>query len=350
MTRPARSSFPGIRWAARVRRFAFRILLATGWASAAAVSAAPPPPETLSAADRAALEKANIRVERGNAFALEGRFRKAEQEYRAAVRTFPRHVDALYNLAVVYRRMKRPKKAEETYRRLLQVDPDSPDALTDLGDLLDDRGEREEAEKLYRRAVEVSPGFGRAWNNLGFLLQKEGRLEEAAEAFRQYVRIQERRGAPTAWGWYNLGCSLLELGRVRDAKQALLKAAERLPDDYLVNNALGNVYVVQGLPTQALLRFRRAQKANPKYAPVYEGLGDVYAARGETGKALEMYEEAVRLRPDYAAVHLKLGRLLRDSDPAKAKLHFQAYLRYGKRPEFLKEAKEACGLPSGEGK
>ena len=289
----------------------------------------PPDPRTLPADRLRDLRRANTRVERGNEFMRQGMERSAEREYHAALALFPEHVDALYNLGVVYDKTGRKDEARKAYEQMLRIHPRSADARTALGDLWADAGDAVKAEAFYRDAISANPRFGRAHNNLGFLLKKQGRRREATEAFAAYAEIEQRKEKPDPYAFYNLGCALLETGDASRAKEALLKAADRLPDDPLVNNALGNVYLAQGLHTQALLRFRRAQKADPSYPPVWEGLGDVDAARNEPHRAIEMYRQALRLREDYPGVHFKLGVLLREQDPAAALLHFRAYLRYG---------------------
>ena len=316
---------------------------------AAAAMGQPPDPRTLSGDRLRDLRRANTRVERGNEFMRQGLERSAEREYEAALNLFPEHVDALYNLAVVYTKTGRKDEAKGAYERLVRIHPGSADARTALGDLHAEAGEAAKAEGLYRDAIEANPRFGRAYNNLGFLLQKQGRRQEATEAFAKYAELEGRKEKPDPYAFYNLGCALLEAGEPSRAKESLLKAADLLPDDHLVNNALGNVYVVQGLYTQALLRFRRAQQAEPEYPPVWEGLGDVYAARNEPERAIEMYRHALRLREDYPGVHFKLGNLLRARDPAGALLHFRAYLRYGTVPHLRKQAEQFCReLEAGE--
>jgi Tfp pilus assembly protein PilF len=326
-------------------------MLATALALAAVarVLGRPPDPRTLSEDRLRDLRRANIRVERGNEFMRQGLQRSAEREYSAALKLFPDHVDALYNLAIVYEKTERKDKARETYEQMLRVHPGSAAARTSLGDLYADAGDVIRAEGLYRDAIDANPRFGRAYNNLGFLLQRQGRHEEAVEAFGTFAEQELAKEKPDPFAFYNLGCALLEAGEPSRAKEWLLRAVDILPDDHLVNNALGNVYVVQKLHTQALLRFRRAQQAAPGYAPVWEGLGDVHAARNEPDKAIEMYREALRLRPDYPGVHFKLGGLLEGRDPAGALLHFREYLRYGTVPSLKKQAEEACRRLEGNG-
>jgi tetratricopeptide (TPR) repeat protein len=136
---------------------------------------------------------------------------------------------------------------------------------------------------------------------------------------------------------------LLNRGFVKEAKPLLLEALGLDPDSVYINNALGNVYVIEGNAGLALSHFQAAKKIADKnrmdYPPVYEGLGDVYAMRGEMAKAKDAYQTVLRLRFDYASVHYKLGEIAaKEKDTKRAIEHFQNYIKYGKDPRLIERA------------
>ena len=54
---------------------------------------------------------------------LEGELQKAEAHYKSCLQNQPSHVDALYNLGVIYHRTNRNEEAVETFKKLLTIDP-----------------------------------------------------------------------------------------------------------------------------------------------------------------------------------------------------------------------------------
>jgi Tfp pilus assembly protein PilF len=119
----------------------------------------------------------------------------------------------------------------------------------------------------------------------------------------------------------------------------LQKSIDSDPSIPYYNNAMGDIYLAEKRPDDALVYYRKAIEKDEKYAPAYSGMGDAYRQLGDVGKAADAYRKALGLRKDYAVVHYKLGLLYEDTDPAQAIKHFENYLASGKTLEFQSEAK-----------
>jgi tetratricopeptide (TPR) repeat protein len=307
------------------------------------------------------LNESQEQVKKGAEFYKARRYDRALLEFLGALKTAPNNTDALYNIGVTNTRLAEKAAAENkksdaarfqkdakgAYEQLLAIAPKHADALTNLGELHDGEGDTKRAEELYRRALEANPNFGRALHNLGILVENSGRIEEAIKLYQRHVELEDAKpvSAREPYAYYSLGVAFLNRGLVKDAKPLFLKARDLDPDSIYINNALGNVYVIEGNAGLALSHFQDAKKIADRnrmdYPPVYEGFGDVYNMRGETAKAKEAFQTALRLRPDYASVHYKLGEIaVKEKDNKRAIECFQNYIKYGKDPRMIERVQK----------
>jgi len=77
-----------------------------------------------------------------------------------------------------------------------------------------------------------------------------------------------------------------------------------------VHTELGAGYYAQNKMAIALDEFTHATKADPGYAPAYNGLGLVYGALGEDAKAEESFKKSLALAPNDSQTHNNYGSFL----------------------------------------
>lgn len=136
----------------------------------------------LSENDKHALAEANKFAERGNQFVQSGSLPRAKAEYQRAINIFPRHLDVLYNLAIVCERLNQKNEAIDTYKRYLAIKPEDADVWTQVGVLYDEGNKKADAQAAYEKALAINPNFGRARHNLGVLLEEGGKTRRSAKA------------------------------------------------------------------------------------------------------------------------------------------------------------------------
>ena len=289
--------------------------------------------------DKKTLAEANKYVERANQFVQNKSLPRAKSEYLKALKIFPQHLDALYNLAIVCEKLGQNDEAVEHFQRYLQIHPDA-DVWTQLGVRYDESDKKTEAKAAYEKAIALDPNFGMAHHNLGVLLKEEGRYPEAQEQLELFVRLEEKAGRQNGDAYYSLGTLYLARGRFKEAKLTLQKALDTDPSVSYYNNAMGDACLAEKQTELAIGAYQKALEKDPKYAPAYSGLGDAYRQQGDPKKAAESYRKALELRSDYPVVHYKLGLLYEDTQPAEAIKEFEKYLSSGKNTgEFATEAK-----------
>jgi tetratricopeptide (TPR) repeat protein len=293
----------------------------------------------LTEADNHAIAEANKYCERANEFVKGSSLPRAKAEYAKALKIFPRHLDALYNLAVVCEKLGQNDEAIGHYKHYLELSPNDPDVWTQLGVRYDEAGKKADAQAAYEKALASNPKFGVAHHDLGVLLKEAGQFDAAQQHLETFVKLEEEAGRQNGDAYYSLGTLYLARGRIKDAKLTLQKSLDADPSVPYANNAMGDVYLAEKQAELAISAYRRALLKDPKYAPAYSGLGDAYRQQGDRDKAAEAYRKALELRRDYPVVHYKLGLLFEDTKPGEAIKNFENYLASGKNLEFQNEAK-----------
>lgn len=111
------------------------------------------------------------------------------------------------------------------------------------------------AEKEFRKVLAVDPSDAQALNYYGYMLAEQGiRLEEAARLVKQALAIDSNNSAYLD----SLGWVYFKQNRLADARDFLLKAIARSPDDPTILGHLGDVYQGLGQTDLALTTWEKA--------------------------------------------------------------------------------------------
>jgi type IV pilus assembly protein PilF len=139
------------------------------------------------------------------------------------------------------------------------------------------------------------------------------------------VSPEKKRQAEAA---RNLGEAHLREGNPTMALRELLKAQELNPEDPVLYNDMGLVYMAKEKYDIAIQQFEKALQLNPNYSPAKNNLGSAYLAKKEWDKAIRMLEN-VTGDMLYATPHFPL-----------ANLGWAYYNKgdYAKAEKYLKEA------------
>ena len=86
-------------------------------------------------------------------------------------------------------------------------------------------GEDAQAHDSFMHALRLNPNLSNAWLGLGLLARKEGNAAEAVSDLSRSLELQ-----PTAQGYFELGQTLAQSGRIPEALDSYLRALEIAPD------------------------------------------------------------------------------------------------------------------------
>lgn len=218
--------------------------------------------------------------------------------------------------------------AKETY-----TPEDDPKRLIDLDNKVHEvvdlysRGRLDEAVKLARELVRTRPSMSIGHSLLSQALLQAGRKREALDA----MQAARKQGAVSDTMLRQLGLTLSETGRSREAIEVLQPLAEKVGDPQSLNayalalsesgkqkealetlqkvlkadpdnpkawEQLGLVELRLGNWAQARDRSRRALELNNRLPLAWNNLGVALFQLGQKGQALDAWQKAVDLKPD----------------------------------------------------
>jgi Flp pilus assembly protein TadD len=176
-------------------------------------------------------------LSKGNALAIQRRFREAAAVYQQILLLEPTHTDALNNLGVMHAEQRLLAEAIACYDRALASDPRNADAYYNKGNAFWSMERRAEAAEAYQNALHLRPDFAEAHLNLGIALAGLGNPVDAVGHYQKAIQL---KAALAAEGHNNMGLALAHQGRHEDALPCFERALELRPDfaDAHYNRAL----------------------------------------------------------------------------------------------------------------
>jgi tetratricopeptide (TPR) repeat protein len=156
-----------------------------------------------------------------------------------------------------------------------------------------------------QKAIDRSPAFSEAINMMGTVYYQQRDYRKAEEWFRRALVVDPQAYDPMI----NLGGTLINLGRYREALPFNIAGANRRPNDALANTQLGTNLFALGHFDNAIPYLQRAKRLDPAhFSHPQVMLAEIYLRRGDNAAALSELEEYIRLHPDDAlAAQLREG-------------------------------------------
>jgi Flp pilus assembly protein TadD len=165
-------------------------------------------------------DRPEARVTLGTFFARRRQATEAEAEYRAAMRLWPRYIQAYVNLADLYRSLGRDAEGEAILHEALALAPDDATALHALGLTLVREHRLSEAMPLLAKAAALDPQRARYSYVYAIALSSSGRRDEALRVLED-SRLRHPTDRDTLF-------ALTDLLRSTGDRSAALRSAEAL--------------------------------------------------------------------------------------------------------------------------
>jgi type IV pilus biogenesis/stability protein PilW len=214
-----------------------------------------------------------------------------------------KEADARMRMGVTYLDQRNLPMAMQELAKASELDPENAEVEMVLGLTYQARGDLSKAEEHLRRAISMKSDYAEARNNLGIVLAERKEWDKA----------------------------------IREFEAAAENVMYTTPERAYFN--LGEAYRAKGDPANAEGAYRRAVRANDRYAPAYTALSGVLGGRGKWNDAASVLSRCVEVLPGYASCWMDLGRaylrLSRPSDAAKA---FDKVLEVSNDPEMRIQA------------
>ncbi|GIN60750.1 TPR repeat-containing protein YpiA [Robertmurraya siralis] len=181
------------------------------------------------------------------------------------------------------------EEALQKYKAILKSGTNDERLL--LGEELFHYGFLEEAKSLFERLHEAYPEEGEILVTMAEIYLEQGKEDEAIQALD---KIKETD--PSYPESLLLQADLYQMeGLYEVSEQKLLKAKSVLPDEVIIDFALGELYLEQGRFIEAIKSYERVVPIEQEIAGVNinQRLGDAYSAGGAFEEALPHYKKAL---------------------------------------------------------
>lgn len=214
-------------------------------------------------------------------------------------------------------------KAADELGRLADRFPQNRYILGDLAGAYQRQGETGRAVEIYRRLLDIHPEAAVYRRDLAYLLSEAGRYGEVLDLFAEIRRSPQ-----------DADSDLIELlaqtcdraGRRAEADSLYETLRQRHPDDPTLLLAMGERYLGQQRPEEALVFFRQVHAIEPRNPRILKGMA---LALGPERRA--QYREyllpVLVLDKQDAEVPYLLGEFYFADDPEKAGRYFQEALK-----------------------
>jgi Flp pilus assembly protein TadD len=166
-----------------------------------------------------------------------------------------------------------------------------------------DNGKFDEAGKLVKECISVDPEKPDAHLLLGKILLALDKGQEAMGRLRLAVELDDGLGE----GWYWLGVSAQQLGRVEQAWSSYSRAMAISPNnvDYIL--AVAETYTARDQSAQAIELLEEKMKAMPRNVSLKVVAADLLCRTGRAERAVELYKQAILLADEGNSISESLG-------------------------------------------
>ena len=209
-------------------------------------------------------------------------------------------------------------EAEVLYRQILEAMPENPDILNLLGMVAQSKNAHNQAIELFYSAQKKSPDNKMYAFNLGFSLLQLGKFSEAEASFSKafslsadfkeavyYIGVcAEKKGEISkAERYYNHALEIdplyfeakLALCLMSDNIDKLLALDKEYTDNYLIKANISKKYFDCGNLEKALSYAEKSYILNPYDDEISAFYGALLLENRETGKALQVFDNALKI-------------------------------------------------------
>lgn len=223
-----------------------------------------------------------------------------------AIRKAPKVALYHYNLGMAHFMKKDYEKARDAFQAAVRLDPTCRDAIDNLAITQRELKRLREAETLFERSVQVSPKDPKAWLNLAKVrmeLRKPKEVEAAIGKARSLALPDD------ADFLEEVGKIYYGLNRYQEAEQSFRQALEKASESPRVLYALGKLLGERGEYQEAVNVLERARQAGAPVAKVHLATAEVNITSGEVAKGRQALLEVVEHASEEPELLLEAAQL-----------------------------------------
>ena len=193
-----------------------------------------------------------------------GQYETAEASLRRSLELHPHYALSLQLLGRTLFYLHRDDEAIQLLEQAARLDPLEDRVYSTLAMVHRRQGDHDQAVEVWKRALALDPQDVQLINGLGVEYGKVRRQKEAIAVLEQGIRIHPDEGLLQG----NLGIFYFQTGAWTKAENALLLAADLMPERPTWWRHLVNIYKRQGRLEEALSKAEKDLKKSPQSAPL----------------------------------------------------------------------------------
>ncbi len=168
----------------------------------------------------------------------QGKITQAIKHYKNAIQLGLETTEIYHYLGIAYMQNQDGQNAKKQFQQALSLKADFPESHLMLGTLYATNDKFENAEKHYLRAIALAPEMAAAYHGLAYLYgQYDRNIGKAIELARKATKL-----SPKSAPYYNtLSWLCYKTGKYNEAKSAILKAIELVPDNPIYQEGLKEI-------------------------------------------------------------------------------------------------------------
>src|SRR5579872_2296361 len=245
----------------------------------------------------------------------------AIEQYQEIIQIEPDNVDDHLLLGRLYRLNNDLRKAESEFKTAVKLQPDSEEAVTTLAYLYNEEGDSARAAEALSAVPDASRS-AKLYSALGYTYEQRKEYKQAITAYRKAIEL-DRDNLDAIRG---LAQNLLNDGQTDAALEQYKIIAESNPEDAQTYLRMAEIYRRNGKFDLALDNLKKAESMVQDSMEVPYNIAAVYQAQGRYDEAAEILQDLVKKtdKPDNSysqseknnrAVSLeRLGTVYRDNN------------------------------------
>jgi len=199
----------------------------------------------------------------GMAYCELGDFAQAVDPFLRALRLGPEFAEVYHSLGLVYSELHQHENAVRAFQNAIRLEPGSADNHCSLATSYLQLHRPAEAIQSAKEALRLNPDSADAYLQLGCALHFDPEtFVEAIAAYQKSLELEPGQFMALA----NLGDVNLQMGRIEEARDCLIRAGDITPNDPKLHNLLGQVYLRLGRRDEALREHEILKSLDPMLA------------------------------------------------------------------------------------
>jgi tetratricopeptide (TPR) repeat protein len=195
-----------------------------------------------------------------------GEFAQAVDPFLRALRLGPESAEVYHTLGLAYIELEQYENAGRAFQNAIRLEPDSADFHCRLATSYLQLHRPAEAVQSAKEALRLKPDSADAYLLLGCALHYDPTtFVEATAAYQKSLELEPGQFVALA----NLGDVNLQMGRIEEARDSLIRARNVNPNDPKLHHLLAQVYLRLGRRDEALREHEILKSLDPTLADAF---------------------------------------------------------------------------------